>query len=362
MLKLLHAADLHLDRPFSSLDPAQAALRRAEQRELPDRLCELANDEAVDLVLLSGDLFDGERVYRETAQALSAALGRIRARVFIAPGNHDPYRPTSPYALTDWPENVHVFTSPVPEGVTLPELGCTVYGAAFTQEHPDRSPLSGFRAPQDGLIHLMTLHGDALGGDYGPIAPADVAESNLTYLALGHIHQCSGLQRTGDVFWAYPGCPEGHGFDETGEKGALLVTVDGGSVTADFRPLCRRRYEIVTADLTGAADALAAVEALLPPHTQDDVYRILLTGQYSMAPGTLDRLSQSLASRFYALEVRDRTRMPQDLWARAEEDSLTGRFLRAMRERCDREPENETLQLAARFGLAALERGEDVSP
>lgn len=362
MLKLLHAADLHLDRPFSSLDPAQAAACREEQRELPDRLCDLANDEGVDLVLLSGDLFDGERVYRETTQALAAALGRVRARVFIAPGNHDPYRPTSPYALTDWPDNVRVFTSPVPEGVCLAELGCTVYGAAFTQEHPDRSPLSGFHAQQDDLIHLMTLHGDTLGGDYGPVSPAEIAESGLTYLALGHIHQCSGLQRAGNTFWAYPGCPEGHGFDETGDKGALLVTVDGGSVTAEFRSLCRRRYEILTADLTGAADALAAVEALLPPLTRSDVYRILLTGQYPMDAQTMERLRSALAPRFYALEVRDHTRMPQDLWARAGEDNLTGLFLRAMKERCALDPENETLHLAARFGLAALERGEDVSP
>ena len=89
----------------------------------------------------------------------------------------------------------------------------------------------GFAAPRDGRIHLMALHGDVEGkGRYGPIALEDIAASGLTYLALGHIHACSGLQKAGDTYWAYPGCPEGRGFDELGDKGVLVVTVDDGRV------------------------------------------------------------------------------------------------------------------------------------
>ena len=58
---------------------------------------------------------------------------------------------------------------------------------------------------------------------YGPISPGDIAASRLDYLALGHIHQASGLQREGSTYWAYPGCPEGRGFDELREKKALYV-------------------------------------------------------------------------------------------------------------------------------------------
>ena len=89
MLHILHAADLHLDAPFAALDPGQAAQRRSEQRLLLDKLADLAAERKADLVLLSGDLLDSEQTYRETAQALAAALGRIDAPVVIAPGNHD---------------------------------------------------------------------------------------------------------------------------------------------------------------------------------------------------------------------------------------------------------------------------------
>ena len=66
MIKFLHAADLHLDSTFAALDPRQAALRRQEQRRLVTELCRLCRENECDLLLLSGDLFDGRRVYLDT--------------------------------------------------------------------------------------------------------------------------------------------------------------------------------------------------------------------------------------------------------------------------------------------------------
>ncbi len=113
MLNIIHGADFHLDSPFPGLSPQRAAQRRGEQRELLSRLAQLARETRAHLVLLSGDLMDGDNVYRETAQALSQALGSIPCPVFLAPGNHgNCYGPSSVYATLDWPDNVHIFTSP----------------------------------------------------------------------------------------------------------------------------------------------------------------------------------------------------------------------------------------------------------
>ena len=54
-LRILHAADLHLDSPFEGLPAGKAALRRGEQRELLGRLAELARQEQGQLVLAAGD-------------------------------------------------------------------------------------------------------------------------------------------------------------------------------------------------------------------------------------------------------------------------------------------------------------------
>ena len=145
MLNIIHGADFHLDSPFSGLSPERAAQRRGEQRDLLTRLAQLAREKQADLVLLSGDLMDGETVYRETAQALSQVLGSIPCPVFLAPGNHDCYSPSSVYATLDWPDNVHIFTTPAVEGVDLPQLNCTVYGRAFCSPTRRDPPWPAFR-------------------------------------------------------------------------------------------------------------------------------------------------------------------------------------------------------------------------
>ena len=121
--------------------------------------------------------------------------------------------------------------------------------------------------------------------------------------------------------------------------------------------LLRRRYEILEVDVTGR-DPRAAVEAALPAETDQDLYRILLTGETSEGGVDAAALTEALAGRFYALEVRDHTRMAEDIWARAGEDSLRGLFLRELRARWDAagdEAERDMITRAVRFGLAALD-------
>lgn len=360
MLHILHAADLHLDAPFTALNAEQSAQRRSEQRLLLDKLADTAIERGADLVLLSGDLLDSAQTYRETAQALAQALGRIPVPVVIAPGNHDYYAPSSLYAASFWPDNVHIFRA---EGVEVLELpNVTVYGSAFTSPFRTVSPLSGFHAPDTGKPAVMVLHADVdtPGSRYCPITRQEIAQSGLTYLALGHIHGCSGLRREGDTCWAYPGCPEGRGFDELGAKGALWVTIgDDNAVTAEFLSLCQRQYQIMECDLTGKDPHTAITEAL-QSGSPKDICRLILTGEAE----TLDIPALTRQGEPYrmALTLIDHTRVPQNLWARESEDTLTGLFLREMRRRLDAadgETEKAALDRAVRFGLAALENGED---
>lgn len=361
MFQFLHGADFHLDSPFSALPPELAAQRRRESRAMLGRLADYVNARGIRLVLLAGDLLDSGSVYRDTAEQLAAELGRMDALVCIAPGNHDFYTPGGLWDTVAWPENVHIFRAGQMEAVEIPALGAVVHGAAFTAPEQAESLLAGFSAPADGRVHLGILHGEVEPSRrrYDPISRQDIAQSGLAYLALGHVHKGMEPQRCGATLWAWPGCPEGRGFDETGEKGVLLVDVDEGSVSARFVPLARRRYEILSVDLTGAESALGAIEAALPPDTQDHIYRILLTGEGETPD--LAALERALSGRFYGLTLRDHTCLPRDLWRRREEDTLTGLFLRELWPLCEQEPDNEVYQLAVRFGLAALEGGEDAA-
>ena len=360
MFKFIHAADFHLDSPFAALPARQAARRRQESRQLPARLVRCAEAQNASMLLLSGDLFDTGSAYRETGEALCSALAQTELPVFIAPGNHDWYGSDSPYARLPWSKNVHIFRTGQPECVELPELNAAVYGAAFTAPEQTESLLRGFSAPRDGRVHLMTLHGeiDAPGSRYDPIAREEIAGSGLSYLGLGHIHKPAPPLRLGGTLCAWPGCPEGRGFDELGPRGILEGTVDdGGRVEVRFVPFARRRYEVQEVDVTGQPP-LAAVEAALPSDTGNDLFRILLTGETDEQGVDLPALLAALADRFYALELRDETRIRQDVWARAGEDSLRGLFLRELRTRldaADTEEERQMARQAARFGLAALD-------
>ena len=356
-MRILHAADLHLDSAFAGLAEEKAALLRQESRDILRRMVDWANDHAVDVMLLSGDLFDSDRMYSQTARTLAQALARFRGRIFLSPGNHDFYAPGSGYDAVDWPDNVHIFTSRRPQTVLLRSLNASVTGAAFTSaeewEPFDGASFSGGDAP----IRLGVLHGEVTRGEskYRAIPPAEIEKTNLTYLALGHVHRCAGVQRAGNTAYAYPGCLPGRGFDETGDKGFLYGEITPEKVELEFIPFAPRRYQSVTADITDR-DPADAVRQALDPDCGQDICRVLLTGS-RRENFSLSVLTSELSGLCAALELTDETYPEEDVWARCGEDSLRGLFLQNLRARYDGADEDEKRQLlqAARFGLAALD-------
>ncbi len=358
-IKILHAADFHLDSAFAGLTHEQAKLRRRESRQTLERMANYVNQNGVQIVLLAGDLFDGASTYRETIEQLVASLGMMEAWVFIAPGNHDFYSARSPYATLAWPENVHIFKSREIERVELPELSCVVYGAAFTDASQDVSLLDGFAAPDDGATHLMVLHADlnAAEARYNPITREQIAASGVDYLALGHTHEFSGLQKAGRTTYAYAGCPEGRGFDETGDKGMLCGTIAPGEVDIKFIPFAKRRYAVLRVDVTERTPAEALQQAM-PETAGNDLCRVIFTGETDEQGVDIKSIEERFAPEFFHLELRDETHIRQDVWARAQEDSLRGLFLKELREKYDAADEASRAQIerAARFGLAALDR------
>ncbi len=356
MIKIIHAADLHLDSPFEALGE-KAAQRRREQRSLLFAIAETAREKKADMVLLAGDLLDSDSAYAETFSALTAAFGGLGCPVFIAPGNHDFLSPASPYSRGVLPENIHIFRGNW-QRIELPELGARIYGAGYT-DIICPPLLRGFHAErEEGIINIGLLHGDlgaAADSRYCPISPDEVAASGLDYLALGHQHTYSGLLRFGDSVCAYPGCPEGRGFDECGEKGILYIELESGSVRGEFIPLAQRHYEIMELDISEGIPPV-------PTGRENDIVRIILCGESDAAPDTA-ALQREWENSFFALQLRDRSTLRRELWDGSAQDSLRGLFLRKMRDKYDKaqnEDEKQKIIQALRWGLAALEGGEAV--
>ena len=363
-LKILHTADLHLDSPFEGLSAPKAATRRAEQRTVLMRIAELANREQVDALLLCGDVLDSESPYSETGELLRDCLRTVNAPVFIAPGNHDYYCSVSPYARLDFSENVFIFTQSEIECFEIKERNLRVYGAAFT-DRVSAPMLEGFRAEKkDGLTNIMCIHGEISNSPskYNPISRRDVENSGLDYLALGHIHKESGLQRIGDTFWSHPGCPEGRGFDEAGEKTVSIIEIGNGECSLRKESVALRSYRKLEVDVSGLNPAIA-VQMALPDETVRDVYRITLTGETDRQID-LRQLERYFREYFFELQIADETRLSQDIdiWSKAGDDTLRGIFLGKLKERYDNaetEKEKHDIEGAVRWGLAALDNMEE---
>lgn len=353
MIKILHSADWHLDSPLVLRKEGQSEFLKKKLSEIPEKVANLCRQEQCDMLLLSGDLFDGA-VSGDTLRLVKNALEEVAVPVFIAPGNHDYADGNSPWLTTVWPDNVHIFTRQVVESVSLPALNCRVYGAGFTgMDCPGL--LEGFAARQEEKYAIGVLHGDPtqVSSPYCPITTGQVANSGLDYLALGHIHKGDQFL-AGNTLCAWPGCPMGRGYDEVGEKGVLLVTLDE-KASAKFLPL----DSPVFYDLE--VPAAQGLDAVLPPVGNENFYRITLTGESE--PIDLAGLMEQY-KHFPNLELRDKTQLPVDVWSAAGEDTFEGIYFKLLREAMETADEDTKRQvsLAARISRQLMDGQEVVLP
>ena len=354
-MKILHSADWHLDSPLTGKSEEQSRYLRKELLKIPERVASFCRSEGCQMLLLSGDLFDGPYT-PESLLAVRTALRELEIPVFISPGNHDFCQANSPYIRESWPENVHIFKNPVMEAFPVPELDCVVYGAGYTaMDCPGL--LKDFHTEGDARWHIGVLHSDPLqaSSPYAPLTTQQVRNSGLSYLALGHVHK-GGSFRAGDTLCAWPGCPMGRGYDEEGVKGILLVELED-AVTARFLPLPTPRFFDETVE--AGIDPTETVAALLPPLETRDTYRITLTG-YS-APVDPEAIAAAFP-HVPNLEVRDRTVPEVDLWSNLGEDSLEGVYFQMLHDamNTDSEKLKQHLLLAAKISRQILD-GQEVT-
>lgn len=345
-LKILHSADWHLDSLFAGFPNDQRKLLKEEQRKIPGKIADLCRREDCDLVLLAGDIFDGA-ASQETLDILKDALASCGVPVLISPGNHDFCAPGSPWLEEQWPQNVFVFTGGL-ESVSIMGLNCRIYGGAF-QSMDCEAMLKNFEAEGDEKYCIAVLHGDPTQKDspYNPITTAQVRNSSLDYLALGHIHK-AGAFRAGNTLCAWPGCPMGRGWDETGDKGVCIVTLEE---EAQIRAVSLDTLRFYDLEVDIGEDAAGALDAVLPGVGSDDFYRITLTGWGEVDPAAL----RARFPTFLNLELRDQTEPPMDIWADADEDSLEGVYFGMLRKAISEDPDNaRRIQLAAEISRKLL--------
>lgn len=303
--RFLHAADIHLDSPLRGLSryeglPADR-LRRAT-RDAFDNLIATAISEAVDFVIIAGDLFDGDWRDMSTGLYFARAMGRLdeaKIRVFVLKGNHDAESLVT--KSLPWPPNVTVFDSRKPETIDLSDIGVALHGQSFATGAVVEDLSANYPAPTANRFNIGVLH-TALAGyaqhqSYAPCSVQGLASKGYQYWALGHVHAQEVVSR--DPWIVFPGNLQGRHAKEIGPKGAVLVEVsEDGS--ADLTPLTLDvlRWIQLEADCTGVVD-LSEVRhriraALLQARDEqasdkDAVFRLTLTGHTALSGTLTDR-------------------------------------------------------------------------
>lgn len=237
-VKFLHTADLHLDSPMVGLRHLPKAIFHRLQEstfKALSNITDAAIKQAVDFVVIAGDLYDSEdRSIR--AQAFfrneMARLGEKGIKVFAIHGNHDHLGSRS--TTIDFPDNVHFFKDQLETAVFSKDDGTLVhlYGFSYPERHVMERWIEKYKKSDGADFHIGLLHGHFEGasdhGKYAPFRLGDLIGKGYDYWALGHIHKRAVLSE--QPYIVYPGNPQGRNRKELGAKGAAIVQLtDTGS-------------------------------------------------------------------------------------------------------------------------------------
>ncbi len=390
-LKFMQMSDLHLGVSLSGgrlkLPYEKVQTREREMREAVKVAIELAQSEAVDVILIPGDLWEQDSVNLEDIRFLLDHFSRTNIPIIIAPGNHDYYYPSSHYnnnlvfslCQKPWSPNVYIFNEYDFQHIRVPELPNVVFsGLAYRSNNEVHSRLLRARVEvPEGDLHIGLIHGsrdDNLPPGKMFTLPFSVSEllaQPFDWTALGHYHRYSEIQDDqGRIRAAYSGAAVAFSLNETDVGGALIGVVQPGGVQPDQLkriPLDRRKIFHLTIDITGCTHISAIEEHIAETLTvngvsENDIALVELTGTYPM--GNRIYLSDDfVGSICWFLRVETDKVVPE--WSletisnvnpRTTEGLFIARIKKMMDEATLRGDENERqrLQRALQYGLDAL--------
>ena len=225
-MKFVHIADIHFDCPFSSLSVREnlSDTRRLDQRNVLKKVINYIKENNVNYLFISGDLYENEYVRRSTINYINNLFLEIpNTKIFISPGNHDPYLKNSYYSEFNFAPNVYIFKSMNFECKELQDAN--IYGMGFQDFYCKDVNYSSLKPIQNEKPNILVMHASLEGGagenrEYNPILESRIEAFNMDYVALGHVHKPYYNEENSQKI-VYPGSTISLGFDETGLHGMI---------------------------------------------------------------------------------------------------------------------------------------------
>ena len=274
-MKFVHLADVHFDAPFKTItDRAElGTTRRLEQREAFKNVIEFIKEKKVEYLFISGDLYEQEYIRKSTITYINELFKEIKeTKIYIAPGNHDPYINNSYYKSFEWADNVKIFTENA-EKVENEEI--CIYGYGFNNYEMNLNQLKNIYIEDKNKINILITHGTIINGNelsgiYNPISKNEILSKGFDYIALGHIHKRDE---------SYPGSLISMGFDELGEHGFIYGEIIGRKLDKKFIRADKRELKEIDIDVSDIYSEDELIEKLNLINTENDLYKINLTGE-----------------------------------------------------------------------------------
>ena len=351
-MNFIHMADMHFDTPFTFLGSREnlGDLRRLEQRDAFKKAIEYIKEKNIEYLFISGDLYDQKYVKETTIAFINNLFYEIpKTKIFISPGNHDPFIKNSYYNEYNWSENVYIFNNEI--GIYEFE-NVDIYGFGFNDFYCNNFKPENIKIKNKNKINILVLHGDldaSKNSDvlYNPITNSELSSLGFDYIAMGHIHKRQTIN--GNI--VYPGSTISLGFDELGEHGMLEVNLEKNDLMINFIKLDNREFEEYNLDISEISTEEELIEKINNINlNKNNFYKIILVGIRNFELN-IKKIIKIIRNK-NILKIKNNTKTGYNLEELSKHSNLKGIFVKEMLELLEKEPEKaEIIQNAIEIGL-----------
>ena len=361
-MKFLHMADMHFDSPFSNLSQIDTLgdLKRLEQRKAFKKIIEYIKENSIEYFFIAGDLYENQYIKQSTIEYINNLFKEIpETKIFISPGNHDPYLKNSYYNTYKWNDNVKIFNSKIEK---IETEDANIYGYGFDDFYCSNCGLNDFKLENNEKLNILVIHASLDGGwdderVYNPISSKLLKEKGFDYIALGHIHKLDYNTYEKQII-VYPGSPVALGFDEIGEHGVIEGNLDKNKIELKFIKIDDEEFIRKELNITEISSKEELIEKINNLKIEKNQYaEIILTGSRNFEINIYESLKYIFNNRI--IKIKDSTKIAYDLTNIANENTLKGLFTKELLYKLNNEnisiEEKEIIEKAIEIGYDALE-------
>ena len=320
-MKFVHIADVHLDSPFKTIsDRADIGVeRRLEQRNALKKVIEYIKQNNIEYLFISGDLYEQDYIRESSINFLNELFKEIPdTKIYIAPGNHDPFIKNSFYATFNWNKNVKIFTNVVQK---VENDGVNIYGFGFNNFEMNDNQIKNIELDETEKINILITHGDLGESKYNYMNLQDIKNIGFDYVALGHIHK-----RNDTTNIVYPGSLISFGFDELGEHGMIVGEIKEKVLNKKFVKIDDREFVEQELNVSNILSEEELIEKINNINEENKLFKIILIGYRNFPINiNLKLINKNI------IKIKDNTKLKIDF--KENNNTLKGIFLKKLNER-----------------------------